>query len=355
MNISSHCLYRMFPAIAGLVMGMGLSSAQERGDWRLDCLREAKIATDTESLRKSHQLHHRSEKDLARMIEQLAADRQHKRREAHDEILRMDPELVLPYLQRLPASREPEVRLRLEMIRERIEWREPWDSEDLLRLAITGLLYERDHPGKIHPSRKMFVEFFRKPAASLKGGYGLMEFTYTEQLDGQVKEQLLHLSGKRPLGEGFQYLRLTAKAATGKPVFPDRFLIDVKIGGTAGGEGTYHVGISVGKIRALFHPGYDDGGFRFQRGENIGSVPNLEMGFTPATGGTCDMRIHVQRLDANRVQLRVEVRQEQNIFRTTQVFLEREIGPLDQISLDRSGREGGDAIFRDLIVQFAPP
>ncbi|MFM2170024.1 MAG: hypothetical protein RI957_253 [Verrucomicrobiota bacterium] len=330
------------------------SSAQ--GDWRLEFLREANIETDPQSLRKLYQFHESTVDDLDRAILRLGADGQEKRNAAYEEILRMDRDMVLKHLQQLPESSEPEVRLRLDMVRKRIEWMEPWDSRDLLRVAAEGLLYEREHPGKTHSSRQMFVELFHQSSDSLQQGYRRMIWRGDQGLDGKVVDGLLHLSGKRPKIEGDQRLVLTAQSATGKATFPDRFRIDVKIGAKDGGEGGYHVGIAVGKVRALFHPGYDGGGFRFQRAHDPGELPsNQDMGFTPKSDSLCDMRVDVRRLAKNRVQLGVEIRGEQKTFRATQEFDEGVIGPLDQISIDRSGRVGGDALFRNLIVQFAPP
>ena len=329
-------------------------SGQE--DWRLDFLRNANMETDTASLLKLHQFHNRTIDDLNRAISQLGVKGQEKRNAAYEEILRMQREMVLSHLRNLPENQEPEIQLRLDMVRKRIEWTGPLERQDLVRLAAEGLLYERENPGKVHSSRQMFVEFFLQPSDSLQKGYRGMEWRGDQGLDGKVSEQWLQLSGKRTQAEGDQRLVVTANKATGKATFPDRFRIDAKIGGKAGGEGSYHVGIAMGKVRALFHPGYEGGAFRFEKVDDRTELTrNEDMGFTPLSGSACDIRIDVQRLAKRRIKLSVELRGDQQIFRTTKEFDESVIGPLDHISLDRSGREGGDAIFRDLIIQFAPP
>jgi len=352
--------WRWFPRLhalgwaAGLFMAPMLASAQS--DWRLDFLREAKIETDPESLRKWHTSHGKTAKDLPQAIAQLGADHREKRHAAFEEILRMDREMVRQHLLTLPESPDPEIRLRLDMLRQRIERAEPWDTPALVKWAAEGLLYEREHPGKVHPSRQMFVELFRQPADSLIKGYRRMEWRGDQGMDGKVADGALQLHGKHRFADDDQRLVLTAQNATGKATFPDRFRMDVNISAKAGGEGGYHVGIAIGKVRALFHPGYDGGGFRFERYEDHAELTrNADMGFTPEPDTDCQMRVDVQRLAKNRVKLSVEVRGGEKVFRANKEFDDKEIGPLDQISLDRSGRAGGDAIFRNLIVQLAPP
>jgi len=326
-----------------------------QGDWRLEFLHDAKVATDSESLRKLRLSDDKTAADLSRAISQLGTDQREKRQAAYEEILRMDREMVLAHLRGLPENSEPEIRLRVNMIRSRIEWMEPRDKRDLMRVAVEGLLYEREHPGKTHPSRQMHVEFFRQPADSLRKGYHRMVWRGDQGLDGSVADGSLFLSGKRPQIEGDQRLVLTAQSATGKEAFPDRLRIDVKIGAKAGGEGGYHVGIAVGRMRALFHPGHDGGGFRFQPVHDPGELTsNEDMGFTPKSHALYHMRVETERVANHRVKLSVEIHGEEKSFRTSREFDASDIGPLKEVSLDRSGRVGGDAIFRDLMVQLAP-
>lgn len=328
---------------------------QAAEDWRLEFLQAEKQKTDTDSLKKLHQSHQSSPEELKKNIALLGADKLSVRLAAQDHILRMGKD-VLPQLQQIPAPADAEARMRLRHIQDRLMLHQSWDAPQLVQMAAAGLLYERENPGKVHPSRMMFVEFFRQPADSLKKGYRRMRWLGTADLDGRVAEETLRFTGKRRIVEGDQRLIVTAEEATGKKLFPDRFRMDVKIGGTEGGEGAYHVGVAVGKVRALFHPSLDNGAFRFEHVDtNKQLTTNADLGFTPEAGTLMDMRIEVQRLARKQVKLTVVVSSADQVYRTSQVFEENVIGPLDQISLDRSGREGGDGIFRKLVMQFALP
>lgn len=337
------------------VLALCHSTTLAAEDWRLEFLKASEVKTDTDSLRKIHEIHHKSPEELKQTIALLGADTVSVRNAAQQEILRMGKD-VLPLLQQMPAPQDVEVRLRFRMIEDRLTFHDAWDSPQLVRVAAAGLLYERENPGKTHPSRRMFVEFFRQPSDSLRKGYRSMRLLSTENLDGSVAEETLRLTGKRLRGEADQRLSVSAQEATGTKQFPDRFRINVKIGGMAGGEGTYHVGVSVGKVRALFHPGLEEGAFRFEKiGTGNQLTSNEDMGFTPEVGGFVDMKIDVQRLVRGQVKLAVEVSGKDIVYRATKVFDADQIGTLDQISLDRSGRHGGDGIFRNLVIQFSLP
>jgi hypothetical protein len=337
------------------VLALCHSTTLAAEDWRLEFLKASERKTDTDSLRKIYEIHHKSPEELKQTVALLGADTVSVRNAAQQEILRMGKD-VLPILQEMPPPQDAEARLRFRMIEDRLTFHDAWDSQQLVRVAAAGLLYERENPGKHHPSRQMFVEFFRQPSDSLRKGYRRMRLLSTENLDGSVAEETLRLTGKRLRGEADQRLSVSAQEATGTKQFPGRFRISVKIGGMAGGEGTYHVGVSVGKVRALFHPGLEEGAFRFEKidtGKELTS--NEDMGFTPEIGGFVDMKIDVQRHVTGKVTLAVEVSDKDIVYRAKKVFDADQIGALDQVSLDRSGHHGGDGLFRNLVLQFALP
>lgn len=341
--------------IAFSILSLCLAPLQAAEDWRMEFLKAEKQKTDTESLKKLHQSYQSSPEELQKNIALLGADKLSVRVSAQENILRMGKD-VLPQLQQMTPPADAEARVRFRHIQDRLMLHQSWDSPQLVQMAAAGLLFERENPGKSHPSRKMFVEFFRQPADSLQKGYRRLRWLSTGDLDGRVAEQTLRFTGKRRIVEGDQRLYVSAQEATGEKLFPDRFRIDVKIGGMAGGEGTYHVGVAVGQVRALFHPGHETGALRFEEvGTRRELTSNADMGFTPEAGELLDMRIDVERIAQGRVKLSVTVSSADKVYRTTQVFQESDIGKLDQVSLDRSGREGGDGLFRNLVMQFALP
>ena len=330
-----------------------LCSAVEREDWRLELLAAEKLPHDTASLEARCAGLVKTPEQLERAVIQLGAASQGERQKAQSEILLMGRE-VLPQLRALPESKEPEVRMRVTEIQRQLEVGGRWNKDELLRLADTGLLHERQNKGA-HASKRMFVEQFRKPTVSLGTGYRDLRFIRTESLNGRVGNGQLIFSGDRDDEEGDQRLVLDAKTATGKAEFPKRLRIDVKLGGKEGGEGQYHVGVAVGNVRALYHPGYATGAFRLERvNDNKFIVANQDMGFTPSVKNLQSLFMEVEVLADGKVKFDVTVRCEKEVYRTSWNVAASEVGKFDSISLDRSGRQGGDAVFDDWIVEWDP-
>jgi len=344
--------------VASACMGFAWSivaAADVPHDWRLEFLAAEKLASDTESLRTMSQKYQMSSVELERAVVRLGAEKLSSRLQAQNEIILMGKE-VLPMIRNLPAAKDPEVNLRMWDIEKILSENERWSQGELLRLAVTGLLHERENPSEVHASQQMFVELFRDPVDSLEKGYRRMHFKGAPDLHGRVEKGVLRLSGERKNDEGDQHLYLESKDIMGKATFPDKFRIDVKLGGEAGGEGSYHIGVAVGNVRALFHPGYETGAFRFQLVDTERFIThNVMMGFDPPVGKMLRMCINVERLAGGKVKMQVVVNDGKKEFTSTEVFVAEVIGKLDRISLDRSGRAGGDALFDDLIVKFSAP
>jgi hypothetical protein len=339
--------------LAGVV-ALGLAAfaaADEASDWRLELLKAEGISTETSALQKLEKRFSVSNDLLAQAISQLAAEKFATREQAQREILLMGKE-VLPLLQQRPQSDEPEVRQRLAIIQRTLEAGGRWAKEDLIRKAVSSLLRERLKPNGANPEPPLFVEFFRDPAPSLEKGYRKFRFEADQGLLGSVSDGTLRMNGNHA-GEGDQRLRLDAKSFTGQEIFPDSFRIEVKLGGEAKGAGTYHVGLSVGNVRALFHPGYPSGGFRFQRVDDQKELTvNSPMGFDPEGGKLQRMSLNVKRIPGGKVELEATISNGTKDFTERKVFAESVIGKLDHLSLDRSGRIGGDGLFDDLVVDL---
>ena len=149
-------------------------------------------------------------------------------------------------------------------------------------------------------------------------------------------------------------LRSSAWPAT--KVLPKHFTISCLVAGSDGDNGVWHLGITIGKVKTLIHPGYRGGAFRF---EQVGTLhkftDNISMGYTPATNQLHRIKITVKQLANGRVQLNTTINSPDNKSFEKSIDVSKEdIGPLNQISLDRSGNSGGNAYFDDFRVLLEP-
>jgi hypothetical protein len=171
-------------------------------------------------------------------------------------------------------------------------------------------------------------------------------------MKSKVEERTLVHEGQRP-GDDDQRLVLRATEWPGTEVFPDQFTLTATLQGTPGGSGTWHLGITVGGVRALYHPDYRGGGFRFEGvdgNKHLGG--NQNMGFTPSTEKPQQMRVSVLRQGHDSVRLSVTVTQQgSDPYEQTIEVPAETIGALTEVSLDRSGRSGGDARFSELMIE----
>jgi hypothetical protein len=339
----------IMPLIAGTLLAA--ASAQEATDWRLELLKESGLSTETEALEKFQKGTTLPDGGLEKKVQQLGSEEFKQREQAQKEILLMGKD-ALPQLRPMLNSDDPEIRMRLTTIMNQLEGAGRWAKDDLLREAVTSLLEERKNPDVAKPNAKLFVEFFKKDAASVADGYHRLKFKTGVEVNGSVKDGMARLSGKHN-SDGDQQLLLHAKDLTGNEEFPDSFRVESKIGGGGLSSGSYHVGISVGNVRALFHPGYINGGFRIEQvSNNVAILGNTDMTFTPPADKLLLMSMDIKRLPNKDIEISVKITHEKQTFRTSQIVKADAIGKLDRIGLDRSGRGGGDAIFDDLIVDL---
>lgn len=328
--------------------------AEESSDWRIEILNEHGIPTDTAALEKKQKNHSISAEILNEKIKLLASEKFAEREQAQKDVLMMGKD-VLPMILALPTSDDPEVRMRLGKILISLQADGRWNRQALVRRAIESLLHERKNPGIADPQGELFVECFKTEKASLSDGYRRLGFKAPDGLIGSVSNGAARFRGNHAT-EGDQRLILRARDFSRKQEFPDTFRIESKIGGAAGGQGTYHVGISIGNVRALFHPGYPGGAFRFERVDNnVMLVQNTNMGFNPPVDQLLLMSIEVKRLAEGNVSLDVTVNSAGHQFQKSAIIKAADIGKLETIGLDRSGRSGGDGLFDDFIVDFKKP
>ncbi len=341
-------LIRMLGSISCVIsLNLMFVHAEELGDWRLELLKEQGLSTETEALEKLQKEQAHSLEGFEQAITQLGSEKFKEREDAQKKIELMGKN-ALPAIRDKQNSDDPEVRFRLKQIAQVFEAEGRWKKDDLLKQAIASLLLERQQKEVVDAPQELFVELFNKAAPSLKNEY--RRFRY-EGKDGSVVDGVAHL--KNAGVESDQRLILDSKKMTGEAEFPDTFRIEVKLGAQPGGEGISHIGLSIGNVRSLFHPGYRTGAFRLERIDNkIQIKQNTDMGFDPPTNKLLLMSIDVKRQPNGDVALDVTVNDGKKRFNTHQLIKAADIGKLDKISLDRSGNSGGDALFDDLIVDI---
>src|SRR5262245_26385482 len=95
------------------------------------------------------------------------------------------------------------------------------------------------------------------------GGYGPLAYEAMRPgWKAEVRDGRLRLRGDHD--EGNQRMVVTSQKALGKAQWPDALDVMARLGG--GGEfgGAWHVGVSVGRVKVLFHPAFDGGAFRVE-------------------------------------------------------------------------------------------
>lgn len=323
-------------------------------DWRVELLAEGGIGTSRAELRRALDERGPHPEQLADAYAQLGSPRYPERLQAQQSIIAAGPAALDWIDQQAPAT-EPEVWLRLHEIRHTLTQASA-DQRRLMQLhAARSLLAELEDPH--HPGKgDRFYEWFPTPVDPLPARYRQWQLDSAAGMPSRVRNQTLIHDGQRP-GEGDQRLVLPSTAWPGTPTFPAHFSLRATIRGTADHSGSWHLGISVGQVRALYHPGYRGGAFRFEQirtGKKI--TRNQAMGFTPATDRPQQVQIDVARHADETVELQVTISQEGDApYRRQHQFTTDQIGQIRQLGLDRSGRTGGSALFHDVVVELLTP
>jgi hypothetical protein len=151
-----------------------------------------------------------------------------------------------------------------------------------------------------------------------------------------------------------QRLVVTAQRMLGRAEFPAQCLVKARFAAEENNNFGWHLGISIGRVKVLLHPGVDGGAFR---AETVDSheylINNDDMGFTPPPGVTHEMTVAV-RSDGKGAKLHVHFvhgADERLQFERTINVTGEQLGKFDRIGLERSGRAGGAAIFDEVSIR----
>ncbi|MFK7849347.1 MAG: hypothetical protein AB8D78_00075 [Akkermansiaceae bacterium] len=352
--IHARRVIRMEPIVIALCISAGFCFAEPE-DWRIQLLEEAGLSLEEAKKKFLGNNEESSEEELRKLVSLLAADDFATRAKSQTQIESMGS-TVIPLLNQFRENDDPEIRFRLEQILDKLSGDRIWEKDRLLTYATKSLSEEAQPGGQKAKEQTLFVESFQDVVDPIGQSYRHFDFVRDKGLNAKATNGVLTISGKNKQ-QGDQRILLEAEKITGKKTFPNQFNLEVATKTTPGGEGIFHTGVAVGNLRALFHPGYRGGGFRFERVDTKEDLKsNTNMGFTPKVGQFHTIQIQVKRLSDDQFQVvaTVHSKTEAKPFEATIKISEKVIGDLTTIGLDRSGNPGGDAIFDDLVIDLDP-
>jgi len=196
-------------------------------------------------------------------------------------------------------------------------------------------------------------ETFAAAQADATTGYRRFTYESNKPTKATVSGGLLRLEGDH--AEADQRLFITAQQLTARSEWPRVVEVSAELTGENAGSGGYHVGLSVGRLKALFHPAYPGGGFRMETVDDHEYLtPNANLGFTPTAHTMHSMTMKVTRtLTGAKVDVEVVQGSEpQTSFKKTYTFTVQQLGEYSRIGLERSGRSGGAAIFDRVSIRL---
>ena len=326
---------------------------QGTGDWRIDLLKQEGIGLDQASLKKALGASKEVSPEWEKNFQQLGSTSFSLRQKAQDQ-LASGGEAALEWLQHKELPQDPEIMIRLEELIERLESRYRQARDTARDHAIRTLL--ADGSTRAGKTGGRFFEWFGTDAKTLDGGYRKFEFQDQVDRGGRVERGFLILPGDKVI-DGDQRLILKSQAWPEAEEFGGSFEVSVSLGADSNqGSGAWHIGLSIGNIKILFHPELAGGAFRFERASDRHFLcVNEDMGFTPKGGEMQWMSVKVSRLIDGRVQLVAivgEGRKREEHFERKIIVSKDDIGNLSEISLLRSGRIGAAARFQNFEISL---
>lgn len=204
-------------------------------------------------------------------------------------------------------------------------------------------------------SRISIDEDFSTPADSLTDGYGKFEYSSTNSGGAQVADGRLVIEGNHR--EGDQLFFLPSQVAIGEDQFPGKVKLTVLAGSKErGGEGAWHLGIFIGNVKLVVHPGFRGGSVRLETvDEHRPLIETVALPYTPKVGVLYELSLVVLKIKSGcLVQLAIKNPETQETFKKNFKIAANDLGPIDRVGIGRSGRTGSDAIFKSLKIEIDP-
>jgi len=335
-----------FPAtFAWLLVTIVVADA---GDWRHDLLASSGIGTEPAAIREALKVRTEPSEAFQTAFTNLGSESFRVREQAQAQFL-AGGQAALDWLALHPVPADPEVRHRRRQILDTLSASPPAMRESLVLHAMHSLL---DENARAPGAGRIFYEWFGTPAADCRQGYRLMRYQGPADAGlAEVRDGRLILSGVRN-GDLDQRLILHAADWPGTPNLPRHLTLRAVLGGTDGGIGTWHIAVSIGNVKTLFHPGFRGGGFRHEEiGTRAFITKNTDMGFTPPTDQPLDLTLQLSRDSPRSFALKTLIlTRDGKRFENTALIAEERFGELNSIGLERSGREGGNAFFEQFSI-----
>jgi hypothetical protein len=324
--------------------------AHGASDWRVDLLRSQGIPTTRASLEKIASEAGTDEATLNEAYQQLGSESYQKREQAH-QYLKSQGNSILGFLKSKEPVEEPEIRKRASEIQKHLESNVASRQNLMVIDAAKSLLKSP----KDKSTGGQFYEWFGTESADCTKGYRQLVYEGPKNVKPFIQNSQLVIPGKRP-GNADQRMILHCNTWPATKELPKHISVSCLVGSTGEGASTHHLGITIGKVKTLIHPGYRGGGFRFEQiGTQRKFTKNINMGYTPAPKQLHRIKVTAQRMKNGKVYLKAVVSSTNKKPFETSIELDQEdVGEFNQISLDRSGRSGGNVYFDDFRVQIEP-
>ncbi|YCM43140.1 hypothetical protein V2O64_17670 [Verrucomicrobiaceae bacterium 227] len=342
----------IFLSLLGLSYGAFAMPGEIPNDWRDELLKREGVENSKENLEIFLQGNAKPLQELSELFKQLSADNFPAREKAQKELLK-GGEATLKWLRQREPSPDPETQRRLKVIMTLLDTAHRKDHEIAMEHSARSLLAEGDE--RPQNTGGLFYEWFGEDQKKLGETYRQFSFMDATERGGAILAGQLILPGGGGQ-DGDQRLILRSEKWPGEETFGETFQVSAKLRGESKGMGAWHLGITIGRVRALYHPGLDGGAFRFERIDNNDYLSGTEsVGFTPGDEASQWMSVKVQRLPDKKIKLEViltEGGNKEGRFETSIIVDAEEIGELNEVSLDRSGRIGGRAYFSDFMMKL---